>query len=408
MVHRKRPAGEGAGLGMGRAMLLLAGYFAGTSAALAQDGPEAPQAAPTADEAASEKPIAKFFDRFVDEEDGKVDFSNVLAKGGFIPMPVIITEPAVDGGFGVAAQFITVPRDNPRRVTRRILGGALTGNGSYGYGYFQSGQAFDGRVSYKFGLAQGKITLDAHPRFLQAPLEYTNKYKYGVLASALIHFADDRFSVGPMIDFRRLESSIEFQNPPIELDRDFNRKLQTGALGFGMHFDGRDNAVTPTRGMNVFVEGKFNADAFGSDRTFQTYKAGFYSFHPLTSDWRLGYKLEVDAARDNFPIYFAPAINLRGVEMQRYQGSTVFSSEVEVTRQLNDRWAILAFAGYGSADAGDRRLFRDSGAIFAGGGGFRYRLARKLGLDAGLDVAYGPGGGVFYIQFGHAWGTGMD
>lgn len=46
--------------------------------------------------------------------------------------------------------------------------------------------------------------------------------------------------------------------------------------------------------------------------------------------------------------------------------------------------------------------------IVGGGGGFRYRIARKLGLDAGVDVAVGPGGAVFYLQFGHAWGMGMD
>jgi hypothetical protein len=68
----------------------------------------------------------------------------------------------------------------------------------------------------------------------------------------------------------------------------------------------------------------------------------------------------------------------------------------------------VAFGGVGASDAGHTRLFEDSGAIFTGGAGVRYRLARKLGLDAGLDVAYGPQGAVFYIQFGHAWGLRMD
>ena len=70
--------------------------------------------------------------------------------------------------------------------------------------------------------------------------------------------------------------------------------------------------------------------------------------------------------------------------------------------------SVLGFAGYGTAYAGSSRFFEDSGAVFAGGGGFRYRIARKLGVDAGLDVAFGPDGGIIYIQFGHAWGGGMD
>jgi hypothetical protein len=36
--------------------------------------------------------------------------------------------------------------------------------------------------------------------------------------------------------------------------------------------------------------------------------------------------------------------------------------------------------------------------------GFRYLIARKLGLGSGLDFALGPGGEfAFYIQTGAAW-----
>lgn len=38
-----------------------------------------------------------------------------------------------------------------------------------------------------------------------------------------------------------------------------------------------------------------------------------------------------------------------------------------------------------------------------GGGGFRYLLARQLGLQMGMDVGRGPEGWAFYIIFGSAW-----
>ena len=37
------------------------------------------------------------------------------------------------------------------------------------------------------------------------------------------------------------------------------------------------------------------------------------------------------------------------------------------------------------------------------GTGFRYLIARKFGLHAGLDIARGPEETVVYIQIGHAW-----
>lgn len=354
------------------------------------------------------KPRSWFRRMFFDEEDGKLDLSNNLSKGGFIPMPVIITEPAVDGGFGIVAQFVTMPQDNPQLATRRILGVFKTGNDSHGYGYFQTGHAFDGRVKYKFGAGRGKINLAAHPRFAPSGVNYTNTYDYGIVGSAFWRLPDDRFSVGPLLDFRQLTSKINVQGLPEDFAKDFGRKLNTGALGLGLHFDSRDNPISPTEGVNAFLDGKFNTGTFGSDRNYEVYDLDVYAFHKPKPKWHLGFKTEIDAIRGNFPSFFAPSIDLRGVEAIRYQGSTVQSSEIELVRRLNERWAILAFAGAGAAYSGKSRIFDNSGVIFAGGAGVRYRIARKQGIDMGIDVAAGPGGGVIYLQFGHAWTFSMD
>ncbi len=349
-----------------------------------------------------------FFSRFIDEQDHGLDLSNFLAKGGFIPVPIIITEPAVKGGFGLAAAFLSVHPDHPRQVTKHIIGAFKTGNGSDGIGYFQSGYAFDGRLNYKFGIGHGKITLDSFPAFAPGGIEYTNHYKYGILGSAMWHFRDDRFSVGPLFDFRKLSSKLDIAGLPDDFASNFNHTLHTGAFGAGFHFDSRDNTLTPTKGTNAYIEGKFYRSAFGSDRDYETYSLENYSFDHLTSNLRFGLKVELKAIRGDFPAYFAPAVDLRGVQAMRFQGVNVLSSELETTWQLTPRWSVLAFGGFGTTDGGDRRIYKDSGAVWAGGGGFRYRLARKLGFDAGIDVAYGPDGAVFYLQFGHAWSLGMD
>jgi hypothetical protein len=41
--------------------------------------------------------------------------------------------------------------------------------------------------------------------------------------------------------------------------------------------------------------------------------------------------------------------------------------------------------------------------VAAGGGGFRYLIARAFGMRAGVDVAYGEDGFAFYITTGSAW-----
>lgn len=40
--------------------------------------------------------------------------------------------------------------------------------------------------------------------------------------------------------------------------------------------------------------------------------------------------------------------------------------------------------------------------VGAGGGGFHYPLARAFGVRGGIDVAWGPDGGAFYVTMGSA------
>ncbi len=48
-----------------------------------------------------------FWSQFVDLDDGRFDVSKFLADNayGFLPLPIIITDPAVDGGLGAVGLF---------------------------------------------------------------------------------------------------------------------------------------------------------------------------------------------------------------------------------------------------------------------------------------------------------------
>jgi len=57
---------------------------------------------------------ASFFEQFIDPHDNKFDASNwLLNKKGFLPVPIIITEPAVGYGAGVALLFFHPKKDEP-------------------------------------------------------------------------------------------------------------------------------------------------------------------------------------------------------------------------------------------------------------------------------------------------------
>jgi hypothetical protein len=49
------------------------------------------------------------------------------------------------------------------------------------------------------------------------------------------------------------------------------------------------------------------------------------------------------------------------------------------------------------------RFKETSQTVGAGGLGFRYRLARKQGLQTGIDIARGPEDTSIYLTVGSAW-----
>jgi hypothetical protein len=80
----------------------------------------------------------------------------------------------------------------------------------------------------------------------------------------------------------------------------------------------------------------------------------------------------------------------------------VLVAETELRHNVTPRWAVVGFDGAGKRYS-ERQSFADAKTIGAGGVGFRYLIARKLGLYAGLDVARGPEETAIYIQVGSAW-----
>jgi outer membrane translocation and assembly module TamA len=86
----------------------------------------------------------------------------------------------------------------------------------------------------------------------------------------------------------------------------------------------------------------------------------------------------------------------------RYQGDNVLTTEIETRWNVNERWSLVFFGGVGRT-ADSLSDFSDSENRWAGGTGFRYLMARALGMFTGIDIARGPEDWAFYIQVGSAW-----
>ncbi|MEC9431783.1 MAG: hypothetical protein VYD87_02655 [Pseudomonadota bacterium] len=346
-------------------------------------------------------------DRFFDPVDGEPDLSELLLRGGFIPVPIVITEPAVNGGLGLVGYFVRLPAEEEDRPPERsILAGAVTGNGSHGLGAMHSGSFLGGDLRYSAAGAHGLAILDLYPGGRDFGLAYDNVITY--LGGRAHHrLGDTGFSLGPTVAWRSNDVALDAKGLFARPDPLLGRATDLLGLGGSLHCDDRDNPLTPKNGINAIAEALVHDEGLGSDVGFTSLSlvaAGFRT----RGDWTFAALLEAKAVAGDAPFFMEPGLTLRGAPFNRYTGDRVASLEVELRRQIAPRWAAVAFAGVGHARRSGSILSTEDSTVAAGGVGVRFEVARKLGLDMGLDLAFGEDGATVYLQFGHAWGSKMD
>jgi len=110
--------------------------------------------------------------RFFDPDDGQLDLSYFLENPrGFLPIPIVITEPAVGYGAGVALLYFreSIAGEMEKSLARgeRMavpdIGGVVafkTANGSQGLGGGYFGTLSGDRVRYLGAIAKAELNLD--------------------------------------------------------------------------------------------------------------------------------------------------------------------------------------------------------------------------------------------------------
>jgi len=350
---------------------------------------------------------------FRDPEDGRLDMSEwLLTKKGFLPIPIIITEPAVGYGGGLAVMFFSQTLAEGAGEKRQfspplIAGGAgfYTSDGSYGGGLALFYPFRHDQFRYLGALGGASLNLDFYGFDPEGPLA-DNPVGYTLDPRFVVQRMQARIKRTPLfagLHYLYMHTTTTFDVAlPAEIpERDL--KLSLGGLGTSLEYDTRDNLLDARRGMHVTVSGTWYEKAVGSDLAFGRYQVqGLFYWQPES---RWGYGLRVDSRFDSgdAPFFMKPFLSMRGLASGQYSNDVTLLTEGELRYSIDTRWTILGFGGAGRVG----ETLGDLGGaptVGAGGVGFRYLVARKLGLGSGVDFALGPGGEfAFYIQTGSAW-----
>ena len=176
---------------------------------------------------------------------------------------------------------------------------------------------------------------------------------------------------------------------------------QAGLSAF-IEYDGRDTTFTPTKGLKGSFEYRNYGKQWGSDFDYDHIAASIHHFTRFGDYSSLGLRLDGEMVDGDVPFFGYPFVKLRGIPAMRYQGEEVLTAEVEYLWGVTPRWTIALFGG-GAKTTSVSAFSTDSETVAAGGVGFRYRIARKLGLQVGMDVARGPEETSIYLTLGSAW-----
>jgi hypothetical protein len=389
---------------------------------------------------ADESDVEQGGSQFTDPLDGKFDASRYLAENayGFLPVPTILTEPAL-GGFGLGMFGIFFHESKEERDERMkaaaasedavryllppsvsVLGGLYTANDSWMAGGGHMAFWKEDHIRYRIGGGYGNINIDVYGTSalqLDKPVELHNQGWF-FNQRVLFRIADSKFLLGLQqtitgikVEPNDLQGSIGDLLPPALGDR-LIPKLETlistddtmSALGLVAQYDSRDNMFSPEKGFNYRFDYYWYDDAIGSDYDYQQYQLTGLNYWRMGKYFLGGIRLVGDwvDTDEPLPFYALPFISLRGIPAMRYQGEYVSTGEVQLTWRPMPRWSVLGFAGAGRT--GDSFSDLKEGPSYTSRGlGFRYLAARRYSMNMGVDVARGPDDTVVYIQVGSGW-----
>jgi len=365
---------------------------------------------------------ASMMDGFTDPKDGMFDVSNWLAeKKGFIPVPVIITEPAVGYGAGAALVFLHDPlagrvpegetfdpqsKDAEGKLIPPSISavfGMYTENDTWFAGGAHMGVWKNDNIRYTGMLATGSINIKFYRNILGKDFPVDVSIDPDVLYQGLkFRLNSSGFFAG--VNYLLLGTNSEVDLSAIDPEFNIKGSSRDAAVIFTLDYDSRDTIFTPGSGFNASIEASLFREVVGSDTDFEKYKVKVIYFTPMLDTFVLGLRGNVETVvgdAGDVPFYQYPFVDLRGIPVMRYQGDIVTVTEAELRWNFTYRWSIIGFAGAGRTTG----LVMDDPVttVYSKGAGLRYFIARRFGAHVGFDIAKGPEDTALYLQFGHAW-----
>ena len=285
-----------------------------------------------------------------------------------------------------------------------VLGGG-TQNGTWMAGAFHVGYWKHDRIRYMGALARMNVNIGYYGSGMIESLEdepvNLNLDAWLIVQQIKFRVAESDFFIGGRYLLLDTDNTFEV---PVDLPEyegyEFTSTLSEATAV--LNFDSRNNVFSPNKGFFIEFSGTYSDTWMGSDDLYGRISAKLIGYFPANDKLMVGVRHECTYALGNVPFYARPIVVLRGAPLMKYQNNNTTVMEAEVNWNVYKRWNLVGFTGIGNAFA-DFESFNKGKSISSVGTGFRYLMARKFGLQMGMDFAKSTDDFAFYIVFGTSW-----
>jgi len=344
---------------------------------------------------------------FRDSTDNAIDVSDwLLNKKGFLVIPSIVTEPAV--GYGAAAAAIYFHSSYADKKAPPSMSGVFgmgTENGTWGAGIFHVGYWKKDRIRYAGALARMNVNVGFYGSGNEGliDMESVNLNMDAWLVAQQLKFriAESNFFAGGRYIYLNTDNTFEV---PIDIP-DFSGVQTESTLSEAsmlFNYDTRNNVFSPNKGFLLELSGTYSDTWMGGEDLYGRIATKLIGYVPATQKMVVGLRNENSFSLGEVPFYARPIVILRGAPLMKYQNSNTTVYELEVNWNVYNRWNLVGFTGMGNAFASFDE-FNEGKSVASIGAGFRYLLARKFGMQMGMDFAQSTDDFAFYFVVGTSW-----
>ena len=343
--------------------------------------------------------------------------ASAKSDGGFLTLPIFITEPAIGEGLGAA--LIYFHRDEstnkPQATTAREISHTAkrskpppTATGIFGFYTNNDSTAVGIGHSNTFGEDSWRLVGAAAEARINSQLYLSDQaFDFSIEGSILYaqmkrRLTDGGTFLGLSISYLDAETRFKSSLPGLEDLELFQSGFTDAGLALSLLYDTRDNTILPQSGYLAELMTWNYGENLGGNFDYRKHELKGLYFLPFAAHYVLGIRLDYSTASGDVPFYAAPFVSLRGIPALRYQGKAAGAFELELRRRFGERWAVSVFSGAGAIDTGFE-FGETEDEIRSFGVGARYLALPQQDAWVGLDVAHGPEDTAWYVQMGSSW-----